>query len=422
MGLTLVMLALMSITPALASNHKDGDSYKEPEVTKPQEKPAAVEEKPTEVAKPPVSEEKAEEKEEVKPPAEPTWFACKKDYFRHLNSMYMDKRATSYMANVHSVAILPFFDQTAPSNQGQSMLQAVGGPRRMVENLASAFMKKGYFVIPPLDVESALDLYVRVLPSDKDETKSVEVSNNKLYFTSMPDRALHYYLETIPELRTHQKAALDEESSFFFSPEDIVNVSTMLGADCIVRGYVQEYAVETAVDSDFRTFFPPFLGLLKPEHRAFIEVAYYVYDGKSGQMIWNGTIDAQNFAEWPLFQTDNKILRDDENMVSSGVMDAATPNWQDIMMNHPKWIMCDSWDKIGCGMKGMGMKGDMKCEGMDGCKDGEMKGDMKCEGMDGCEGEGVYPGAFESRPDWINPMRHGWHQTHKRSKIDINYK
>jgi hypothetical protein len=414
-GLTLVMLAIMSITPVMASNHKDGDSYKEPEVTKPQDAPPAIEDKQGEPAAQPAPvapEEKMETKKEEAPkcPAVKTWIAKKKDYLRHMDSEMMDRQAINFMANICNLAILPFIDLTKPSNEGYSQLDMAGGPRRIVENLAGAFMKKGYLVLPPMDAEAVLDNYLKTVPVAREEDNSSEAANNRMYYTVLPDRTLTFMTSNIPGLKQGQKVYKDEEAAAFLSAADIVKIATELDADCIIRGFVQEYAIEKSVHADLRTFLPPFIGLISPEHRSYIEVSYYIYDGKSGQMVWNGTMHAEDIADWPLFERDSMLMRDSEDASTHRVMRRVTPNWQDLVMNHSKWIECDSWDMIGnCPMGGEMMN----CE--EGtCPEGSMKEGACKEGT--CPDKAKEPEVAQEKPEWVNPMRHGWHKTYKRCK------
>jgi hypothetical protein len=401
MGLSIVLLVLMSIAPAMAGNQKDGDSYQEPENTQPEAPAPAPEpmvEKPPAPVPPPETPTGIVE-QAVEMPAELTWREKRMNYFRHMDSTMMDMEATAFLANANLIAVLPFVDLTDPTNEGHSVLDQAGGPRRIVEALVASLMQKGYFVLPSADSAAALAQYLERPPAAPGgaPTQSSEIQNNRFYFDNMPPRAMNYYLSVVPGLQG-QYDRTQTHSDYWLAGQDVINLATMLGCDAVIRGYVQEYAVDKDIDADLRTFIPPFLGLISPERRAIIEVAFYLYDGKTGEMVWNGTVNSIDIASWPLFQRDNELMQNNENGVAWGMTGRVTPDWEDLVMNHPEWMPEDTWFQL------QGMMGE-----------GEME-----EGMGEGRGVGMHHGMMWERPvrpDWLNPMRYGWHSQYHRSPM-----
>jgi hypothetical protein len=277
------------------------------------------------------------------------------------------------MGHVRTVAILPFADFTSPSIEGDSALERAGGPRRIVDNLAAEFMRLGYLVIPPADVEASLIAY---LSEGGEQQLPPEIANNSFYFRRLPERALEYHLQVVEGLGAQYSHWTQPQA--YLSREDIRALGERLGADCVVRGFINEFAVTTDVDADARTLIPPFLGLLNPDRRATVQVAYYMYDGFTGEMIWNGTVEVRKDAEWPVFNSENELLRRVENQAVWGMTSRVLPSWEQLILGHPDWIPPHMWALI----EGAREKGWMR-----------------------------------ERPDWLNPFRHGWHEEYHRGSF-----
>lgn len=306
-------------------------------------------------------------------PWEQCWFERPWDFWRHLDEGSLDMDAVHFMGGVRKIAILPFADLTAPSIEGDSALERAGGPRRIVDNLAAEFMRMGYLVIPPPDVEAAMMMY---MAEDAPAPVEPELVNNSFYFRRLPERSLKYNLRVVEGLG--DQYARWTQPQVYLTGEDIRNLAQMLGADCVVRGFINEYAVTTDVDADARTFLPPFLGLLNPDRRATVQVAYYMYDGFTGGMIWNGTVEIRKDAEWPVFNSECELLRMVENEAVWDMTWRVIPSWEQLMWGHREWIPHHMW-KL----------------------------------WDGMEREPW----FMERPDWLNPMRHGWHEEYERGDL-----
>lgn len=302
------------------------------------------------------------------------WFDRPWDFWRHVQMDSLDFDAVHFMSNVRKIVILPFVDMTIPTLAGHTKLAEAGGPHRIVDNLAAEFMRWGYLVVPPPDVEAFFNMYVygegyRRLDSE---------ANNDFWFRNIPDRAMDFYIDEVPGLRSHREGL--NQANTWLSREDIMSIAEVLEADCVVRGYINEYAVSRDIDGDWRTFVPPFLGLLNPDRRVTMEVAYYLYDGNSGELVWNGTVDIQNDTNWPMFTSDAELIQDTEDMAAWQMTGHVLPGWMNIVRGHPEWIPFRMWDR-------------------------------------GCEGR---MGMEFNRPDWLNPMRMGWHEEYYRDDIKVN--
>jgi hypothetical protein len=391
------MLSLMFAPQAIADESKDG--FEPPERTGPVERPveipAEVEESPKIEEPQPCEDMQVQEcempepvEEECPPEATPpdvgmSWFTSPWDCWRHMNEGSLDYDAIRYMCNVRRIAILPFDDLTTPTIAGQTKLQQAGGPRRLVDNLAGEFMRWGYLVVPPSDAEAYLNTFIQ-----GDSYRRVDSEGNNLFwFQNMPERAMNFYAENVPGLAEQRMD--NNQANIWLSREDIIHLAATLEADCIVRGFVNEYAVSRDIDADWRTFVPPFLGLINPDRRVTMEVAYYLYDGASGELVWNGTVDIQNDTNWPMFTSDAELIEQTEEDMAGQVTGHVLPQWMDVGMCHPDWVPFPMWQ----------------------------------EGFDGCMGEGMgMMGRPEERPDWVNPYRMGWHNEYLRddAKIDID--
>ena len=304
-------------------------------------------------------------------PWEQCWSESPWDSWGLMGERTLDFEAIHFMGNVRTIAILPFADNTTPTSQGDSRLDEAGGSRRIVENLAAEFQARGYLVIPPSDCEAVFDAYHSALEGPETQ----EVANNRFYFENMPERAMDFYLEAVPGLQSHYDSAAG--ALYYVSPDDIQLLGEVLGADCVIRGFVHEFAVTRDIDADWRTFVPPFLGLLNPDRRATIEVAYYMYDGSSGDMIWNGTVEVRDDANWPLFESESELLWGLEHDAVWQMTGRVLPNWMELVSAHPEWVPYDMW----------------------------------------CEFEGEPWDDCDRFPGWLNPMRDGWHECYERHEM-----
>jgi len=304
-------------------------------------------------------------------PMERPWHEGRpENIWRHMDDSALNHEAMMYMGNVRTILILPFADYTAQTYEGEPMLSDAGGPMRLVDNLAGAFMSRGYLVVPPRDAEAAYNDLMspnRHWWYEDGDNMTPETENNSLYFSQMPDRSMAYYESVVPGL-DEQATQVVTGGSRFLKSEDIVNLAGMFAADAVVRGFVNEYAITKDIDADWRTLIPPFLGLLNPDKRVTIEISYYLYDGHSGQLLWNDTVEMQKNSDWPIFNSDDELLRGVEHDVILSATDSILPNWQDMVWGHPEWVPFEMWE---------------------GMSPGEM---------------GRYA------PDWVNPNRDGWHE------------
>ncbi len=304
-------------------------------------------------------------------PWEDFWYERPWDMWRHLDEGSLNMDAVHYMAGVRTIAILPFADLTYPTTEGEPKLDDAGGARRLVENLAAELMSRGYLVIPPTDVAAVASNYF--MNEVQQAPVADEAYSNAFWFRVLPERATEFYLRSVEGLQGHYDAM--EGQATLFAPADIAAMAEILGADAVIRGFVNEYAVSDDIDADWRTFIPPFLGLINPDNRVAINVAYHIYDGPSGEMVWNGTADIIRDSNWQLFYSETEMLRNTENEAALWMTDQVLPNWMDIVMAHPGWVPFEMWyefDERGCD-------------------------------------RGYYP-------DWVNPYRQGWHDWYNRSE------
>ncbi len=341
LGLILVLLVLGPLTPAIADGGVDVDEAIQGEE-------AATEYGPWECC----------------------WYNQPWEYWRHTDWYTLDADAIHYMAGVRTIAILPFVDMTSPTNQGESVLESSGGPRRILDNLAAELMLRGYLIIPPPDAEALLTEMLGLGGPYYDA-----VANNLFFRDHLAERTTSFHLEVVSGLERHYGI----DKTYYIPGELIQEIASELGADAVIRGYVNEYAVSRDIDADWRTFLPPFLGLINPDRRVTMQVAYYLYNGETGDLVWNGTTESRDDAAWPLFESQSELLYDVESEVVWEMTDRILPSWEHLCGSHPDWLPMGMWADHGPG-----------------------------------HDKWVY------RPDWLNPYRHGWHDEYERASIRWN--
>ena len=288
-------------------------------------------------------------------------------WWNHIDSAYMDMEAMNFMCGVKTVAILPFLDIT----QDSADLVKAGGPAALNGALATELMNRGYLVIPSIDVAAVIN--GEFGESGPGSVKQ-EAVNNRFYANVMPSRAMDFYYEMVPGLR-EQLNGQSGSTAFVPNPINIQKLAKDLGADCLIRGFISEFTVGRHVSQDLRTFLPPFLGLINPDRRAKVMVMYYLYDGKTGQIIWNGAVSVCDKQGWPLFTEEIDLINRSRNDAVYGLTGRIVPSWESLVMGHPGW------------------------------------GGPWGAGYSGWENGAVNP------PDWVNPMRQGWHWEYERSRI-----
>jgi len=311
-------------------------------------------------------------------PSEPSWIERPWDIWRHMDEQALDQDAIEFLGKVRTIAILPFVDNTTvmPGGGGTNLAET-GGSERIVSNLAAEFMSRGYLVIPPGDAEAVTMSQVRGVQSVS--SMGQEAINNSLYFTNMPQRAMDFYTGVVPGLARQELGTSGAATNYFMVKDDIMAVAETLGADCVIRGFITDFNLTKEVDANWRTFIPPFIGLLDPQRRVTIRVSYYLYDGKTGDLVWNGSSDVRGVNNWPMFESERDLIVSTEQQAVTGVTSRILPNWEDLVWEHPEWVPFEMWYENGG------------------------------EGMEG----------YRELPDWVNPLRRGWHEEYDRSGMRL---
>jgi len=238
----------------------------------------------------------------------------------------LDYRAMGFLwdswliAEAGKVAILPFTDfsdDTLLSTPYGGMETPAG--RRIAEMLGHQFTRLGLIPIPYDDGYGAF----KMLAGERPDQKKSEAQSNNFYHlgNKSPDlmEAVKYFA---PGAVT---AMAGPGEGMYLSREEIIRLGEMVGADLIVRGSLSEYGMQKKIEGNWRTFIPPFLGLLNPEKEGMIEVTIYMYDAHSGELVWVTYEEIEIDPSLPLFHTNFEIMDSAEAQIALKLVSHLVP-------------------------------------------------------------------------------------------------
>jgi len=296
--------------------------------------------------------------------------------WRHLDPMALDREAMRFMTGVRTIAIIPFLDLSDEGNERSPWMIEGAGSRRITEFLGAELMQRGYLVVPTMDTEGALkDIQLDTgigLYSGTHSNEELAVMNNILYRGRSFAEATRFHVETIPGLADHYRADFPAYQNL--TVEEVSELASMLGADAIIRGVITDFQSHRQVDGDLRSIIPPFIGLWAPEQKVKLMVAFYLYDGPSGEMVWNSAVEVKNSSGWAFNPDARTTARSAEKQAVMEVVGRIVPGWDCLIMAHPGWMPHEMWF-------GEGRRWERR---------------------------------MIDRPDWINPFRRGWHDEYYR--------
>lgn len=289
----------------------------------------------------------------------------------YFDGQALDWEARMFMAGVRTVAILPIMDVSSSGIGRDAWEIQNAGASRLTELVAAELMHRGYLVIPPVDVQTGLVSEVGL-----ESAQYGSVANNLLFRSITPERATRFHLEMISGL--DRQYMVDSPLLEAVNTEDIVELAGELGADAVIRGFVTDYDSHRVIEGDLRTWFPPFIGLLSPERKTTMTVSFYLYDGTTGGLIWNGSIESLDSSGWDLVSSEETQERGLESVIAVMMVERIVPTWEYMVGMHPGWTPMECW------------------------------GDEDWWGGDR---------DWTERPDWLNPYRQGWHDDYTRQEL-----
>ena len=249
---------------------------------------------------------------------------CGERYWVDVNYTELDFRAMGYLWDSGimpggTIAILPFTDYSSESLMGDKIARmTTAGGRRLADDMAYQFTRIGMMPIPYDDCYAALrDVY------GLDAAKMSEVDEiNALHLKNKSETLLGAIAEFEPGIL---KGIMGMASGFSLSREQLVMLGERLGADVIIRGSISEYGMQSKTEAHFRTFIPPFLGLWNKEKEGMIQIAVYMYDAYTGDLIWAAFEDVEKAPDFPMFSTDFEIMSSAEGDIARRIVSHLVP-------------------------------------------------------------------------------------------------
>jgi hypothetical protein len=294
---------------------------------------------------------------------------------RHMDERMLDRDGMEFMMNVQTIAIVPFADISCDTGIAASPFASYSGSAgcgRITEFLAAELMHRGYLVIPSSDVQGALSDNSGIVNG-----MTAAAANNILYRNRSYPEALRFHLESVPGLA--DQYMLNTQSLPYLTADDIKGLASSVGAQAVMRGFIVERIMDKTVEADLRTLLPPFIGLFAPEQRITLSVSFYLYNGETGELIWNGSSEIRDSSGWDLTSNEASMTRLAEKQAVLNAVGRIVPGWDYLIETHPGWMPPEFW------------------------------------GEGGRWGEGMI-----DRPDWLNPHRYGWHDEYYQGDWSLN--
>lgn len=218
------------------------------------------------------------------------------------------------------VAILPFTDF---SDQSIIDTHYGGGEtpagRRIAEMLGFQFTRLGLIPIPYDDGYGAFQM---LAAERKDQRKSESQFNNFYHMDNKSKLLGGAIKDWAPGVLTSMRRPGE---GMYLSREEIVHLGEMVGADLIIRGSLSEYGMQRKIEGNWRTFLPPFLGMMNKEKEGMIEATIYMYDAHSGELVWVAYEEIEIQPSLPLFQTNFEVMDDAEARIALKLISHLVP-------------------------------------------------------------------------------------------------
>jgi len=220
-----------------------------------------------------------------------------------------------------TIAILPVSDYSTDTLLEDPRGGLMSGmSRRMANGLAHEFSRIGLMPLPYDDCIGVTDMVMGMREDAGMELSDVD-KNNYFHMGNKSD----VMRAAVEEFDTGAMSGKGFRSSSFLTQDELRVIGEMLGADLILRSSIGVYGLEEQIDDDWRTFLPPFLGLLNPEVSGMVGITVYLYDAHTGELIWFTQEHYTRSPNFPLFASEYQIMNKAEMETARRVVSHLVP-------------------------------------------------------------------------------------------------
>lgn len=227
----------------------------------------------------------------------------------------LDEFARSYMENdVERIAILPFSDYSSISPI-PSQSQQYWAARRINDFLTAEFIKLSKVVVP---YDTMLAAVSEIRGVDKSTAPATgDILADQLRGMRFSDEGIDYFVQSA--MNTGSGSNDTAVLSMDLSAAEIITLGQALDVDVIFMGSISDYGMEKYIKSDARTFIPPFLGILNPTQKSTVRMLVYMYETKTGKLIWASMEEVINEPFFPLFSTSSMKFEKLNKMLAESI-------------------------------------------------------------------------------------------------------
>ena len=203
-----------------------------------------------------------------------------------------------------TIAILPVSDYSTESILDDPLGGVMSGmSRRMANGLAHEFSRIGLMPLPYDDCIGVTDMVRGMREGAVNELPGTDKNN----YVHMANKSAEMR-GAILEFDTNVISGKGFRRSSFLMQDELKMIGDMLGADLILRSSIGVYGLEEQIDDDWRTFIPPFLGVLNPEVSGMVGITVYLYDAHTGELIWFTQEYYTKSPAFPMFTSEYEIM------------------------------------------------------------------------------------------------------------------
>jgi hypothetical protein len=211
----------------------------------------------------------------------------------------LDEFARTYIeTDVERIAILPFSDYSAISPV-QSQSAIYWASRRIHDFMTAEFIKLSKVVVP---YDTMLAAVTEIRGVDKSATPPAEkLLSDQVRAMRFSDVGKDYFIRSAMNVGSNYMGSA--VLSLDLSAAEIIALGQALDVDVVFMGSISDYGMEKYIKADARTFIPPFLGVINPTQKSTVRMLIYMYETKTGKLIWASMEEVENEPTFPLFST-----------------------------------------------------------------------------------------------------------------------
>ena len=205
----------------------------------------------------------------------------------------LDREAKKFVMNdVKRIAILPFSDYSEISPV-ESQSKLYWASRRIHDFLTAEFIQMGKMVVPYDNMVAAL---AEIRGINLSRKSGMEFLQDQLVGMSLDPETQGMVFESVSKMMPRQRVV-----SLDLTATEIRKLGIALNVDAVIMGSISDYGETRYIKPDARTFIPPFLGVWNPSKKAQIRMLVYMYDTKTGELIWESMEETHYEPLFPLF-------------------------------------------------------------------------------------------------------------------------